>query len=79
MFKFYNLLARAESGLGDEVNSFTATAEYYLSVGEYAHAAEQLRLARRTKTLSNYQRQKIIYRLGQIEKLILEMEQDKLR
>ena len=77
--KFYNLLARAESGLGDEVNSFTATAEYYLSVGEYAHAAEQLRLARRTKTLSNYQRQKIIYRLEQIEKLILEMEQDKLR
>ena len=77
--KYYNLLAKAESGLGDEVNSFTATAEYYLSVGEYAHAAEQLRLARRTKTLSNYQRQKIIYRLGQIEKLILEMEQDKLR
>ena len=77
--KYYNLLAKAESGLGDEVNSFTATAEYYLSVGEYAHAAEQLRMESSTKTLSNYQRQKIIYRLGQIEKLILEMEQDKLR
>ncbi len=75
--RFYNLLAQAESKLGDEVNSFTATAEYYLSMGEFAHAAEQLRLARRTKTLSNYQRQKIIYRLEEIEKLILEMEKDR--
>lgn len=66
--KFYKLLAESESQLGELANSHHSLAEYYLSVGEFPHAAEQLRLARRTPGLSNYQRQKIVARLTEVEK-----------
>ena len=65
--KFYKLLAEAEQQLGEKANSHSSLAEFYLSIGEYPYAAEQLRLARATPGLSNYQRQKIVARLEEVE------------
>jgi predicted Zn-dependent protease len=73
--RFFNLLAQAENLLGQTVKEHSALAEYYLSVGQFPHAAEQLRLARRTKGLSNYQRQKLLYRLDEVEQIILDLEE----
>ena len=72
--RYFNLLAQAEHLLGQKVKEHSALAEYYLSVGQFPHAAEQLRLARRTKGLSNYQRQKLLYRLDEVEQIILDLE-----
>jgi predicted Zn-dependent protease len=73
--RFFNLLAQAENLLGQRVKEHSALADYYLSVGQFPHAAEQLRLARRTKGLSNYQRQKLLFRLDEVEQIILDLEE----
>lgn len=75
--KFYKLLAEAESQLGEKANSHHALSEYYMGVGEFPLAAEQLRLARETPGLSNYQRQKIIARLEEVEDTIQKLEEDR--
>ncbi|MGB1881440.1 MAG: M48 family metalloprotease [Gammaproteobacteria bacterium] len=77
--KFYKLLAEAETQIGESANAHHSLAEFYLSVGEYPHAAEQLRLARETEGLSNYQRQKIVARLEEVEKTLMEREQESRR
>jgi predicted Zn-dependent protease len=74
--KFYKMLADAETRLGETANSHHSLAEFYLSVGEFPHAAEQLRLARQTPGLSNYQRQKIVARLEEVEDTIAQLEED---
>ncbi len=65
--KFYKLLADAQLKLGDKPESHHSLAEYYYSVGEFPYAAEQLRIARESPGLSNYQRQKIVARLEEVE------------
>ena len=75
--KFYKFLAEAETKLGEKANSHHSLAEYYMSVGEFPHAAEQLRLARATPGLSNYQRQKIVARLEDVEGTIQKLEKEK--
>lgn len=75
--KFYKFLSEAETKLGEQANAHHSLAEYYLSVGEFPHAAEQLRLARATPRLSNYQRQKIIARLEEVEDTIRKLELDR--
>ncbi|MEX2481090.1 MAG: M48 family metalloprotease [Gammaproteobacteria bacterium] len=77
--KFYKLLAEAETQLGEKANSHFSLAEYYLSLGEYPHAAEQLRIARETPGLSNYQRQKIVARLDEVETTIIELDREERR
>lgn len=77
--KFYKLLAESETQLGESANAHHSLAEYYLSVGEYPHAAEQLRIARATPGLSNYQRQKIIARLEEVESTIVELDREERR
>ncbi len=77
--KFYKLLAEAQNKVGETANAHHSLAEFYLGIGEYPHAAEQLRLARSTPGLSNYQRQKIAARLEEVEDTILELEQDQRR
>ena len=72
--KFYKLLAESETLLGEKANSHSSLAEYYLSIGEYPHAAEQLRIARETPGLSNYQRQKIVARLDEVETTIIDLD-----
>jgi len=75
--KFYKLLAEVENSLGEIANSHHSLAEYYMSLGEFPHAAEQLRLARGTRGLSNYQRQKIVARLEEVEETIQEQESER--
>ena len=75
--KFYKLLAEAENNLGEIANSHHSLAEYYMGLGELPHAADQLRLARGTPGLSNYQRQKIVARLEEVEETIQEQENEK--
>jgi predicted Zn-dependent protease len=65
--RFYKLLADAQTHLGDKPEAHHSLAEYYYSVGEFPYAAEQLRIARESPGLSNYQRQKIIARLEEVE------------
>ncbi len=77
--KFYKLLAESETQLGQTANAHHSLAEYYLSVGEYPHAAEQLRIARETPGLSNYQRQKIVARLDEVEQTIINLEREQRR
>ncbi len=77
--KFYKLLAEAENQIGESANAHHSLAEYFLSVGEFPHAAEQLRIARATPGLSNYQRQKIVARLAEVEKTIIELEEAERR
>lgn len=72
--KFYKLQAEAETQLGETANAHHSLAEYYLSVGEFPHAAEQLRLARQVPGLTNYQRQKIVARLDEVEETIIELD-----
>ena len=74
--KFYKYLAEAETKLGEKANSHHSLAEYYLSVGEFPHAAEQLRIARATPGLTNYQRQKIVARLEEVQDTIQKIEKD---
>ncbi|MGR8920333.1 MAG: M48 family metalloprotease [Gammaproteobacteria bacterium] len=77
--KFYKLLAACEDQLGEVANAHHSLAEYYLSLGEYPHAAEQLRIARSTPGLSNYQRQKIIARLDEVEDTLIEIREEQRR
>lgn len=74
--KFYKFLSEAETKLGERANAHHSLAEYYLSVGEFPHAAEQLRIARSTPGLSNYQRQKIVARLEEVEDTIRKLDID---
>ncbi len=74
--KFYKFLAESEDQLGEVANAHHSLAEYYLSMGEYPYAAEQLRLARQTPGLTNYQRQKIVARLEDVEETLLELEDE---
>jgi beta-barrel assembly-enhancing protease len=77
--KFYKLLAESEDQLGEIANAHHSLAEYYVSVGEFPHAAEQLRIARRTAGLTNYQRQKIVARLEEVEDTIIQLEAESRR
>jgi len=69
--KFYKLLAEALDAMDQIVESKIAMAEHYADVGETALAAEQLRIARSDRNVTNYQRQKIVARLYQLEKELL--------
>ena len=61
------------------VDSRMAIAEHYAEIGETALAAEQLRVARANPDVNNYQRQKIIARLYQLEKELLKENSKKGR
>ena len=65
--KFYKLLADAQNHLGQTPEAHGSLAEYYYGVGEFPYAAEQLRIARESPGLNNYQRQKIVARLEEVE------------
>lgn len=65
--KFYKLLADAQNHLGEAPEAHGSLAEYYYGVGEFPYAAEQLRIARESPGLNNYQRQKIVARLEEVE------------
>ena len=75
--KYYKLLADAQNHLGEKPEAHHSLAEYYYSVGEFPYAAEQLRIARESPGLSNYQRQKIVARLEEVEDTIQRLMGDR--
>ena len=77
--KYYKMLADADDRLGEIANAHHSLAEYYLSMGEFPYAAEQLRIARDTPGLSNYQRQKIVARLEDVQGRLRLLEQERRR
>ena len=77
--RFFQLLAQAESDTGNRAGGHSSLAEYYWSVGEFERAAEQLRIARAVPSLSNYQRQKILARLEDVEDTLMKLEQGRRR
>ena len=77
--RFFQLLAQAETDTGDRAGGHSSLAEYYWSVGEFERAAEQLRIARAVPSLSNYQRQKILARLEDVEDTLMKLEQGRRR
>ncbi len=74
--KFYKLLAEVYNMLGNDAESYMSLAEFYDSIGELPAAAEQLRLARSVPNLSNYNRLKIVARLDDMERRLLEENKD---
>lgn len=77
--RFYKLMADAQTRLGDDSSAHGSLAEYYYSVGEVPYAAEQLRIARDSPGLSNYQRQKIVARLEEVEGTLQRMMDERRR
>ena len=75
--KFYKLLADAQNRLGEKPEAHHSLAEYYYGVGEFPYAAEQLRIARESPGLSNYQRQKIVARLEEVEDTMQRLMDDR--
>ena len=78
-YKFHRLLAEAFNSLDMIVDSKMAMAEHYAAIGETALATEQLRVARANPNVTNYQRQKIVARLFQLEKELLKETNKKSR
>ena len=74
--KFYKLLADAQNHLGETPEAHGSLAEYYYGVGEFPYAAEQLRIARSSPGLNNYQRQKIVARLEEVENTLQSLMDD---
>ena len=72
-------MAETLDNLEMNVDSKMAMAEHYAAVGETALAAEQLRVARSDKDVTNYQRQKIVARLYQLEKELIKETAKKTR
>tara|TARA_Y100001936_G_scaffold188029_1_gene186131 strand:- start:1393 stop:2850 length:1458 start_codon:yes stop_codon:yes gene_type:complete len=78
--KFYKLQAETLHLLERQVSSKMAMAEHYFTIGETALAAEQLRVARGNRNITNYQRLKVVARLSELEKILVkETEQKKNR
>ena len=75
--KFYKLLADAQNRLGEAPEAHGSLAEYYYGVGEFPYAAEQLRIARESPGLNNYQRQKIVARLEEVENTLQSLMGDR--
>ena len=75
--KFYKLLADAQDHLGEAPEAHGSLAEYYYGVGEFPYAAEQLRIARESPGLNNYQRQKIVARLEEVENTLQRLTDDR--
>jgi len=64
------LIAKAANAAEDYTDSFSYMAEYYLSIGLFKEATEQLQLAFSVETIDEIQKSKIIARLQEIEEFI---------
>ena len=68
------LIATSANRAGDIADSFSYMAEYYLSIGNFKEATEQLKIALSLKSLTKIQASKFIARLNEIEEYMLEMK-----
>ena len=68
------LIAKTANAAEDYADSFSYMAEYYLSIGLFREATEQLRLALSVESIDEIQKAKFIARLKEIEEFIEENE-----
>ena len=68
------LIAKTANAAEDYADSFSYMAEYYLSIGMFKEATEQLRLALSVELIDEIQTAKFIARLQEIEEFIAENE-----
>ena len=68
------LIAKTANAAEDYADSFSYMAEYYLSIGLFHEAIEQLRLALSVKPINEIQKAKFISRLQETEEFIEENE-----
>ncbi len=68
------LIAKTANAAEDYADSFSYMAEYYLSIGLFREATEQLRLALSVESIDGIQKAKFIARLQEIEEFIEENE-----
>ena len=68
------LIANSANRAGDIADSFSYMAEYYLSLGNFKEATEQLKVALSLNSLTKIQTSKFIARLNEIEEYIDEMK-----
>ena len=68
------LIAKTANAAEDYADSFSYMAEYYLSIGLFHEATEQLRLALSVKPINEIQKAKFISRLQETEEFIEENE-----
>jgi len=71
------LIANSANQAGDFADSFSYMAEYYLSIGSFEQAREQLKVALSFDSLSKIQTAKFIARLNEIEEYIAEMNRQR--
>ena len=71
------LIAKTANAAEDYADSFSYMAEYYLSIGLFYDATEQLRLALSVESINEIQKAKFIARLQEIEEFIEENEMDR--
>ncbi len=71
------LIANSANQAGDFADSFSYMAEYYLSVGDFEQAREQLKVALSFESLSKIQTAKFIARLNEVEEYIDEMNRQR--
>ena len=68
------LIANSANRAGDIADSFSYMAEYYLSLGNFKEATEQLKVALSLNSLTKIQTSKFIARLNEIEEYMHEMK-----
>jgi predicted Zn-dependent protease len=67
------LIANAANDAGQRAEAFSYMAEFYLSVGNFQEAIEQLKIALTMKPITNIQTSKYIARLSEVEEYLYEM------
>ena len=71
------LIANAANNAGENAEAFSYMAEFYLSIGNFKEAIEQLKIALTMKPITNIQKAKFIARLNEIEQYLDEMNKNR--
>ena len=67
------LIANAANDAGQKAEAFSYMAEFYLSIGNFQEAIEQLKIALTMKPITKIQTSKYIARLSEVEEYLYEM------
>ena len=63
--------------LGRDLRPFSYMAEFYLSIGNFQEAIEQLKIALTMKPITNIQTSKFIARLNEVEEYLDEINKNR--
>ena len=71
------LIANAANEAGQRADAFSYMAEFYLSMGNFQEAIEQLKIALTMKPITNIQKSKYIARLNEVEEYLDEINKNR--